>query len=93
MYYAVTYKGFMNKTLFALCLHELVQLADVQRRGDLPLLIFADRPACLDSAELIVDLFKQNVHLIWFPANTSQVLQPLDGAPYANLKKQGKLDR
>jgi len=50
------------------------------------LLIFADRPNCHNSTDLVIQLFDRDAHLVWFPANTSQVIQPLDGEPYANLK-------
>jgi len=90
--YAKTEKGFMNQQLFSLVLNHLVDLVDIQR-GNLPILLFADRPGCHDSLELVKTLFNRNTHLIWFPANTSQFLQPLDGTPYATMKKNIRKDR
>jgi hypothetical protein len=84
--YAKTPRGFMTQELFGEALKKVVELADEFRR-DLPMLIFADRPQCHNSTDLVVSLYNLDAHLVWFPANTSQVLQPLDGTPYATLKK------
>jgi len=60
---------------------------------DAPLLVFADRPQCHNSTELVIELFDRKAHLVWFPSNTSQVIQPLDGEPYANLKLRLRHER
>jgi hypothetical protein len=69
---------------------KLVDLMKENGRGDLPALIYADRPACHDSVDILKYLYEENVHLTWFVSNSSQIMQPLDGAPYANLKKNLK---
>jgi len=62
---------------------EKEELFMLQRpRGDLPILIFVDRT-----------LFEKNVHLVWFMVNTSHIVQPLDGTPYATLKPMVKKAR
>lgn len=38
-------------------------------------------------------MYDQNAHLIWFISNSSQITQPLDGAPFANMKKNLKKAR
>lgn len=92
MFYAKTSKGFMTQVLFDAVLQKLISLIDLERR-DLPVAIFADRPACHDSFITIRSLYEQNVHLLWFVADTSQVFQPLDGTPYAVMKKKLKKAR
>lgn len=81
----------MTLELFGIIMKELVNLMKENGRGDLPALIFADRPACHDSIDIIRYLYDNNVHLTWFVSNSSQIMQPLDGAPYANLKKNLKI--
>ena len=85
VFYAKTNKGFMNQVLFDAVMDKLVSLIDLVRR-DLPVAIFADRPACHDSIDTITSLYKRDVHLLWFVEDTSQVFQPLDGTPYAVMK-------
>ena len=81
----------MTVELFQIIMEELVRLMKENGRGDLPALIYADRPACHDSIDLIKYLYENDVHLTWFVSNSSQIMQPLDGAPYANLKKNLKI--
>lgn len=81
----------MTLELFRIIMEELVRLMKENGRGNLPALIYADRPACHDSIELIKYLYENDVHLTWFVSNSSQIMQPLDGAPYANLKKNLKV--
>lgn len=76
----------MTQVLFDAVLNELIDLVDLER-SDLPVAIFADRPACHDSIETLTSLYERDVHLLWFVADTSQVFQPLDGSPYAVMKK------
>ena len=80
----------MNLDLFFTIMKKLVDLMKENGRGDLPALIYADRPACHDSVDILKYLYEENVHLTWFVSNSSQIMQPLDGAPYANLKKNLK---
>jgi len=77
----------MNQQVFLLVLNHLIDLTD-KFRGDLPILIFADRPGSHDSIDIIRTLFNRNAHLVWFMANTSHIVQPLDGTPFATLKKK-----
>jgi len=92
VFYAKTKKGFMTQELFLLALHRLVDMVDVQR-ADTPIVIFADRPNCHNSMQVIKELFDRDAHIIWFPANTSHVLQPLDGSPFATFKSKLKKNR
>mgnify|MGYP003387556435 CR=1 FL=1 len=89
--YAKTDKGFMTLELFQIIMEKLVELTRIDGRKDLPALIYADRPACHDSIDVIKYLYNQDFHLVWLLSNSSQVTQPLDGAPYANLKKKMKV--
>jgi hypothetical protein len=75
----------MTQVLFDAVLEELVALIELER-NNLPVAIFADRPACHDSFETLSSLFERDVHLLWFVADTSQVFQSLDGSPYAVMK-------
>jgi hypothetical protein len=88
--YAKSDKGFMTLQLFEIILKKVIELMKNEGRGDLPVLIYADRAKCHESVDLIKYLYDQNVHIIWFISNSSQITQPLDGAPYANLKKKLK---
>ena len=81
----------MTLELFGIIMTEFVGLMKENGRGNLPALIYADRPACHDSIDIIKYLYENDVHLVWFVSNSSQIMQPLDGAPYANLKKNLKV--
>jgi len=91
--YAKTDRGFMTQELFGLALNKVVDLVR-ESHPDAPILIFADRPQCHNSNELVISLrTERDAHLLWFPANTSQVIQPLDGQPYATMKTLLKQER
>jgi hypothetical protein len=90
--YSKTDRGFMTQELFGLVMHKFVDMVRVTH-PDAPLLVFADRPQCHNSTELVIELFDRKAHLVWFPSNTSQVIQPLDGEPYANLKLRLRHER
>jgi hypothetical protein len=83
----------MTQQVFSLALNKLVDLIR-EKHKEAPILIFADRPKCHDSNEMVISLkAERNTHLVWFPANTSQVIQPLDGQPFATLKTHLKRER
>jgi hypothetical protein len=81
----------MTLELFGIIMKKFVDLLKLDNRKNRPALLYADRPACHDSIKIIRDLYDENIHLVWFVSNSSQITQPLDGAPYANLKKNLKI--
>ena len=78
--------GFMTLETWRLVVKKLVELM-TPTRSDLPILIICDRPAVHNDLELVREMLFQNVHFIFFPHNSSHLLQPLDGAPFAIYKR------
>ena len=86
-----TKRGFMTQELFTLVLNRLVDLVN-PHRSDIPILVFSDRPACHDNAQMLDDLWGHDCHIVWFPHNSTQIVQPLDGESYMKLKSGTKLN-
>ena len=85
-FYVSNTTGYMNKELWVSLVELLV--TEVRKGGrEVPLLILADRASVHDVPELLSSLLAQNVHILYFPHNTSHILQPLDGAPFAVYKR------
>lgn len=52
----------------------------------LVLWLFADQASCHVNPFTTVELYKKKIHLNFFPSDTSHFLQPMDNAPFAQLK-------
>jgi len=78
--------GFMTLGTWRLVVEKLVELMDCTRR-DLPILILCDHPAVHHDMDLVRKMLSHNVHFLFFPHNSSHLLQPLDGAPFAVYKQ------
>ncbi len=85
-YYTHSGKGSMSKELWG---ETLLTLADVldETRGDRPALILCDHPKVHVNIPVMEELLKRDIHILFFPHNSSHILQPLDGAPFARYKQ------
>ena len=90
IYYAVTPGGYMNCEAWNEVLKILVELVG-QRQGlgkDKPAALFLDGCSSHRKEDTMTLLKANNILPIYFPSNTSHILQPLDGAPFANYKNR-----
>jgi len=85
-FYCYTDKGSMTQELWGELITQLMKLLNETRR-DLPVLLLCDHPTVHDNVPLWDLLHKQNATMMFFPHNSSHILQPLDGAPFAEFKR------
>lgn len=88
IYYAATPSGYMNAELWKSLLTIFLALIEPLQglgRGKRAVL-FVDGCSSHRKADTIEPLAKSNVLVIYFPSNTSHILQPLDGYVFACYK-------
>lgn len=89
IYYAVTASGYMNGVTWKAVLE--IFIANVLPRQGVghqkQAVLFLDGCSSHLKSETGDILDKHNITTIWFPSNTSHILQPLDGATFGNYKK------
>lgn len=89
IYYAMTPAGYMNGALWKEVLKIFIKLAG-ERQGlnhQDPALLFMDGCASHLKSFTPMELAKENITTVWFPSNTSHILQPCDGAHFAAYKR------
>ena len=91
-FYARHRKGTMTLDLWRKVVRQLVDEMDLTR-GDRPALILCDHPKVHHDIELMREMLQRDVHFLFFPHNTSHLIQPLDGAPFAVYKQQARIFR
>lgn len=87
-YYATTNSGIIDGALWKQFIKAILEDMRVER-GDLPTLILSDKASqhsWKDYKQDLEELGFQNVHMLQFPAGTTDFLQPLDALPFSNLK-------
>ena len=88
IFFATTPKGYMNGELWKEVLKKFTELAG-QRQGigkKQPVLLYIDGCSSHLKSETPDILSKHNITTVWFPSNTSHILQPADGAYFATYK-------
>lgn len=85
-YYTHSGKGNMSKELWGETLLTLAKVLD-ETRGDRPVLILCDHPKVHVNIPVMEELLKRDIYILFFPHNSSHILQPLDGAPFAHYKQ------
>ncbi len=88
-YYTHSGKGNMSKELWGETLMTLAKVLD-ETRGDRPALILCDHPKVHVNIPLMEERLKKDIHILFFPYNSSHFLQPLDGASFARYKELGR---
>jgi hypothetical protein len=86
-YYCRHEKGNMTQDLWGTVLTTLADHLNMFRR-DLPVLILADQPNCHVNVDVLESLIEQDIFVLFFPHNSSHILQPLDDAPFARFKEE-----
>ena len=89
IYVALSPGGYMNKELWSQTMFIFCELAGY-RQGlgqTLQAVLFLDGCSSHDQAATTDLLAEKNIATIFFPANSSHILQPLDGATFANYKR------
>jgi hypothetical protein len=78
----------MTQDLWGTVLTTLADHLNMFRR-DLPVLILADQPNCCHvNVDVLESLIEQDIFVLFFPHNSSHILQPLDDAPFARFKEE-----
>jgi hypothetical protein len=85
-YYVHSGKGSMSKELWGKTLLTLAEVLD-ETRSDRPALILCDHPSVHVNIPVMEELLERDIHILFFPHNSSHILQPLDGAPFARYKQ------
>ena len=89
-FYCYTDKGSMTQKLWSALITQLMKLVN-ETRTDLPVLLLCDHPTVHDDPALWKRLHDENTTMLFFPHNSSHILQPLDGAPFAEFKRVARL--
>ncbi len=82
--YAFTDKGYMTNALFSNVMAEFRSVIKL-RHPDLEHLLYLDRLSSHLQPEVVRECAQEKLYTAWFPANTSEFLQPADAAPFAVL--------
>jgi hypothetical protein len=88
LYYASTSGGFMTKPLWIQLLDVIIARMDGRRENGNPVAILFDGSSTHRDTDLCYRMLKKDYHPYVFPPHSSHVLQPLDGAPFAQLKNE-----
>lgn len=87
IYFFRTESGFMNSMVWMECLEIFINLTrPLQSRPDEPILLLADGASSHSKEASAMMLQPHNIDIVFFPANTSNFIQPLDGYPFAIFK-------
>lgn len=87
-YYAMTEEGYITNDLWIEIIDAFIALIKVQL-GDRPALLLLDRVGSHLEDTSLVKLLANGIELLYLPAHTSHILQPLDDSPFATLKVKG----
>lgn len=78
--------GCMNKEKFAEIMKDFVRFRTHNGLGGRNCVVFCDNLSAHCGPEIVEELLGEGVFLIFLPENTTHAIQPLDGAPFRNLR-------
>ena len=86
IFYATTTSGYITGELWNSIIEKFMEVLDPHLK-DLPAILLLDRHFAHTNIESLRKLVSRGIHTLLLPPHTTHVLQPLDNAPFAVLKR------